>query len=98
MSGGRYNIHPFMFDEIIDDIDYAIKDSDENKGKEHSFLEFHYDISDDAKKELINGREIIKLARIYINRIDYLLDGDDGNDDFIKRLKEDIQKEEWQPS
>lgn len=92
MSGGRYSICPYMFDEIIEDIDYAIKDSDENKGKEISFLDFHYDLSDEAKEELLRGREIIKLAKIYTHRIDYLLDGDDGNDDFIKRLKEDKEK------
>lgn len=93
MSGGRYSIKPYMFDEIIEDIDYAIKDSDEHKGQETSFLDFHYDISDEAKEELLKGEEIIKLAKIYINRIDYLLDGDDGNDNFIKRLEEDKQKE-----
>ena len=92
MSGGRYSISPYMFDEIIEDIDNAIKDSDENKGKETSCFDFHYDISDDAKKELIKGKEIIKLAKIYIHRIDYLLDGDDSNDDFIRRLKEDKEK------
>lgn len=92
MSGGRYSIKPYMFDEIIEDIDYAIKDSDEHKGQETSFLDFHYDISDEAKEELLKGKEIIKLAKIYINRIDYLLDGDDGNDDFIRRIKEDKEE------
>ena len=99
MSGGRYSINPYMLDEIIEDIDFAIKDSDEHKGKEQplSDWDFHYDISDEAKKELIKGREIIKLAKIYINRIDYFLSGDDGNESFIKRIEEDKQKEKWQP-
>ena len=37
--------------------------------------------------------ETIKRAKIYLNRIDYLFSGDDGESDLIERTKEDLRKE-----
>lgn len=35
---------------------------------------------------------IIKKAKIYLDRIDWLLAGDDGEDSFLKRIVEDLEK------
>jgi len=37
--------------------------------------------------------DTIKRAKIYLNRIDYLLSGDDGESDLVERTKEDLRKE-----
>lgn len=34
----------------------------------------------------------MKLARTYINRIDWLVSGDDGEETFLERLEEDIKE------
>lgn len=43
-------------------------------------------------KEFKKAIEIIKQAKVYIDRIDYLLAGDDSEVDFHKRLKEELSK------
>jgi hypothetical protein len=40
---------------------------------------------------LMSALKIIKEANVCINRIDYLMSGDDGEDTFIKRLKEELK-------
>lgn len=35
---------------------------------------------------------VIQKAAIYLQRIDWLLAGDDGEDDFVKRTQEDLEK------
>ena len=43
-------------------------------------------------KEFKKAIEIIKQAKVYIDRIDYLLAGDDSEEDFHKRLKEELNE------
>jgi len=43
-------------------------------------------------KEFKKAIEIIKQAKVYIDRIDYLLAGDDSEEDFHKRLKEELSE------
>jgi len=42
--------------------------------------------------ELKNGIEAVRKAYVYIQRIDWLLSGDDGEESFIERLKEDLEE------
>ena len=34
--------------------------------------------------------KILKIANIYVQRIDWLLSGDDGEETFLNRLSEDL--------
>lgn len=43
-------------------------------------------------KEFKKAIKIIKQAKVYIDRIDYLLAGDDSEEDFHKRLKEELSE------
>jgi len=36
--------------------------------------------------------DILRKAEVYAQRIDWYLSGDDGDETFIKRLKEDLEK------
>ena len=36
---------------------------------------------------------LCKQASIYAHRIDYMLSGDDGEDNFLKRIKEDLKEQ-----
>jgi hypothetical protein len=38
------------------------------------------------------GLEILRKAEIYAQRIDWLISGDDGEESFLERLKEDLGK------
>jgi len=48
--------------------------------------------SDETINEFKKGLNIIKEANIYIKRIDNLLCGDDGEETFHERLKENLNK------
>lgn len=52
----------------------------------------HYKYPDEVIEEFKKGVELLKLAQIYVHRIDWLISGSDGNESFLKRLKEDLNK------
>ena len=41
-------------------------------------------------QEISNGLGYLTLAGIYTQRLDWLFSGDDGEDSFFKRLKEEL--------
>ena len=58
----------------------------------------HLEIEDpEVLEEFKKGLEILKRAAIYGQRIDWLLSGDDGEDSFKRRLKEDLDELESKP-
>ena len=50
------------------------------------------DYSEETIKELRKGVDILKKAQVYANRIDWLMSGDDGEENFHKRLKEKLKE------
>ena len=51
-----------------------------------------YKYPDEVIEEFKNGVNILRKAAIYVHRIDYLLSGDDGNESFIERLKNELSR------
>ena len=49
-----------------------------------------YDYSPETIKTFKNGIEVLRKAYVYARRIDWLLSGDDGEDNFQTRLKEEL--------
>jgi hypothetical protein len=43
----------------------------------------------DALKEAVR---VLRIAQIYAHRVDWYFSGDDGEESFIERLKEDLNK------
>lgn len=59
---------------------------------------WHLNIDDpEIIEEFKNGLKILKMASIYAQRIDWLLSGDDGEDSFKRRLKENLDELESKP-
>jgi glutamyl-tRNA reductase len=52
----------------------------------------YYNYSDETIEEFKKGLYYLKLAHIYTQRIDWLLSGDDGEESFFKRLKEELKE------
>ena len=89
MSGGLLNYH------ILNDTIEEIKDIIKNNGvvNEDEWDEyFDKGYSKETISEFNKAIEIFRLASIYMKRIDYLLEGDDSEDSFHKRLIEDLIK------
>lgn len=104
MSGGSLcDYHQFyikdMYDRIQDEIDNNNKpyyDNPEYEWEELANKDFFEEggkrYSDETIAEFKKGVEILKKAYIYAQRIDWLLSGDDGEESFHERLKEELQQ------
>lgn len=92
MSGGHFDYAQYR----IHDIETAIKELIASN-EDSSLDEYGYQVGRFYSLETIDefkkAVEYLKLARIYTQRIDWLVCGDDGEDTFHKRLSEDISNE-----
>lgn len=85
MSGGHFNYDQYRIRTIWETIQSIIKN---NKKKD----EFGYANNYNKKTlaEFERAVSILKMAEIYTRRIDCLVSGDDGEETFIERLKEEL--------
>lgn len=106
MSGGHWDYIQYRFTDIVEDIKSLIEKNGREKTKEElkssnwgrsdNWYEeypedrFHHKYSDEVIEEFKKGAEIIAEAQIYMQRIDWLLSGDDGEESFLRRLKKDL--------
>lgn len=94
MSGGAFDYKQYQLDYIVDEIEQLIN---QNGGKKESYNkdwedEFHYKYPDDIIEEFKNGIKYLKLAKVYTQRIDWLVSGDDGEACFRERLEKELAK------
>ena len=81
-----------------DDIDWYIKEHylDEREidyiRKHHRTIPNESEFSKETLAELKKAVHILKQAEIYAQRIDWLLSGDDGEENFHERLKEELEE------
>lgn len=91
MSGGHFDYNQHRITDIAESLESAIlqnESTDINKYGEA----LGYGFSKETIEEFKQGLNYLKLAVIYAQRIDYLLSGDDGEENFHKRLKEDLKE------
>lgn len=82
MSGGMFEYDQYRINDMIDKIEKEMQNpSDYVEDKELFII---------TCKEAIKS---LKIAFIFAHRIDWFLSGDDGEDSFYKRLREDLEKE-----
>lgn len=79
MSGGYFDYNHFRLHDIAQSIKYQI----EKNGAGYS---------EETLDEFRKAVHYLRVAEIYSNRIDYLLCGDDGEEGFHRRLKEDLSE------
>jgi hypothetical protein len=95
MSGGHFDYNQYKIRDISDSVEQVIRNN--NKKKEHPIeysweSEYHYEYPPEVIEKFKEGLVILKLAEVYTQRIDWLLSGDDGDETFLERLKEDLDK------
>ena len=92
------SIEDYIYGHSInkEDINYYIEDhwlDDEEKEyikKNEHTIPNRYNYSKEAIEEFKKGLSLLRKAYIYAQRIDWLLSGDDGEESFHKRLKEEL--------
>lgn len=97
MSGGTFDYQQFHMETIATDIQYEI----DNMGKEYEIFEGEKAIRTVHPIEVVqlmkNGVEAIKIAKVYADRIDRYLAGDDGAEGIIRRTKDALAGSEMKP-
>ena len=78
MSGGHFQYKQWEIGNIADEVEQLIIDNDY----------YSQETIEEFKKALVTLRQ----AHIYAQRIDWLVSGDDGEDSFHRRLKQDMEK------
>lgn len=108
MSGGHFDYIQYRFTDIYEDIENIISKNGVEKSVEQikrdnpwldltdkKMVEWHkydYNYSKEVIEKFKEGVELIKKAQVYAQRIDWLLSGDDGEDNFLRRLEDDLSK------
>lgn len=91
MSGGTFDYIQYRLHDIVERIEEEIKGN--NTKPEMWFGEWTGQIySDDTIREFKNGIDLLNKALVYAQRIDWLLAGDDGEETFHERLKNDLDE------
>ena len=73
--------------------------NDEDKAKAEKYVREHHrtlsnaqGYSEETIAEFRKGLDILRRAYVYAQRIDWLLSGDDGEESFHERLKEELEE------
>lgn len=91
MSGGYFDYTQYQLNQHKDTIeDIILKNNVVELDEYGSNKNTSFD--DDIINEFKNAVNYLKLAQIYLHRIDWLLSGDDGEESFRSRLKLDLDE------
>jgi hypothetical protein len=101
MSGGAFNYNQYEIREIYQQIEVELKKQGKEKSKEDLWThrEYYekypeekicYIHSEDVQQIFKDAITALKKAEVYAQRIDWYLSGDDGEENFVSRLKSDL--------
>jgi len=90
MSGGHFNYAQYMLEGIASCIDELIATNDSDEVNEFGdVIGYHYPADIVAKFD--ETRKTLRLAEAMAQRVDWLVSGDDGEDSFRERWKEEVE-------
>lgn len=89
MSGGHFNYDQYKIGYIADEVEQLIRYNGSEEKDEWGYNR-HSTFDEKTIDKFIEGLLMLRMAQVYAQRIDWLVSGDDGEDSFISRLKNDI--------
>jgi hypothetical protein len=106
MSGGHWEYIQHKISDIAEDIDELVEKNGKPKTKEELDESWydpdwykkypedlnHYEYNEQVIEQFKKAAEAVRIAQVYIQRMDWLLSGDDGEESFLKRIDEDLKK------
>jgi len=105
LSGGAFDYKQWHIEQIADDVEKLIERNGREKTREELKEEgwrsddwyekypedlYHYKYPDEVIEKFKEGLKVLRLAAVYAQRIDWLVSGDDGEESFLERLKEEL--------
>lgn len=105
MSGGHWDYLQYRLTDVAEDIKSLIEKNGlpytEEEEKDVSYWErnqekhFHYKYPDEVIEKFKEAYNAVCKAHIYMQRLDWLLSGDDGEETFVRRLNDDLKQQIW---
>jgi len=92
MSGGAFDYLQFRIGDIETEIQHLIDTNEDSTLNEWGYTKGNF-YSLETIEQFKNCVTYLKLARIYATRIDWLVSGDDGEENFHKRLAHELDEE-----
>ena len=89
MSGGHFNYKQYELGHMADEIEQLILDNGSEEVDEYGDRK-SYDYSPETIEAFNYARIALLHVQIYVQRIDWLVSGDDGEDSFHRRLEADF--------
>jgi hypothetical protein len=80
MSGWYFDYNQYRIGEIAQDIERIVSNNDE---------EFNF--NQEVISKFTEAIKQLRIAEVYVERIDWLMCGDDVYDTFLERLEEDLK-------
>lgn len=101
MSGGHFNYNQYRINDIADSIEHELnrqgkeKPKDELYGDKEYFEKYpdekyYYTYPETVQEKMREAVKQLKIAAVYAQRVDWFLSGDDGEENFVERLAEDL--------
>lgn len=91
MSGGHFDYQQYRLHDIAEKIEEEIEHN--NEKPEYWWGEWNGQVySNETIEEFKKTVAYLKIAECYAQRTDWLLSGDDGEESFHERLKEELDK------
>jgi hypothetical protein len=91
MSGGHFDYNQWKIQMIADEIEQLIIDNDSEEKDEWGETK-GYHFTEDTIRQFKATVELLKVSYVFVQRIDWLVSGDDGEDSFHRRLKDELEK------
>ena len=91
MSGGHFNYLQYRIGEIADTVAELIRDNDSSETDRWG-EPIGYGYTAETIAEFRKGLKALREAQVYAQRIDWLVSGDDGEEQFCKRLASDLAR------
>lgn len=86
MSGGHFSYEQYKISHIADEIEGLILNNE--RVEDEWSIGPHY--SAEVIEEFKKAHQLLREAYIYVQRIDWLVCGDDGEEQFHKRLQDEL--------
>ena len=91
MSGGYFGYDQHAITNIADTIQAVIDANDDSSVDEYG-CQRGREYPPEVIERMQEGVRVLQQAYVYAHRIDWLLSGDDGEENFLKRLDSDLSR------
>ena len=91
MSGGHFNYDQYKINDIADDIQSLIDNNDISQPDEWG-CRIGFGYSKETIDKFKDAVYHLRMANIYAQRVDWLVSGDDSEESFHERLKDELKK------